>query len=158
MAFVLAALIVAVDQWTKVLAESHLLFGVPQEVFSWFNLALAYNEGAAFSFMADMGGAQRWILFGVSALASIALIIWMLRIKAADRMYLLPLGSILGGAIGNGIDRYQTGRVVDFIQWHYGGYYFPTFNIADIAITCGAAVLLIMSFWFDDSTDEKAAA
>ncbi len=153
---ILATLFVIADQWSKQLAESTLTMGNPIIVTNWFNWNLAYNPGAAWSFMADMGGAQRWILSSLSAVVSIALAIWIARLGNSDRWLSGALACVLGGAIGNLIDRVKTGEVVDFIQWHYAGYAFPTFNIADVAITIGACLLILHSIFVPEEKQDKS--
>ena len=141
-------LLVIADQWTKTWAEGALEIGDPIYVSSVLNFALAYNEGAAFSFLNDAGGWQRWLLTSISLVASVVLFIWIARCQANQRWVPCALTWILGGAIGNLIDRASTGRVVDFIQFHWNDAYFPTFNIADTAITIGAIMLVIDMLFF----------
>ena len=105
-----------------------------------------YNEGAAFSFLSDAGGWQRWFLSALSLIISAIFVVWIYRLKNKQPGLSVALSLILGGAIGNLIDRIATGRVVDFIQWYYADYYWPAFNTADSAICVGAVLLLIFSF------------
>ncbi|UJF24941.1 signal peptidase II [Suttonella sp. R2A3] len=139
-ALVLALLWVAFDYVTKQWALSTL---ADQSIVvnEYMNFALAFNRGAAFSFLADHGGWQRWLFLGLAVVVSIWLIYAILTEKPQWLM-LLGYGSILGGAIGNGYDRMAHGYVVDFIQWHYQNYYWPTFNVADIAICTGVALII----------------
>ncbi len=149
----LALLVVVLDQYTKGLAESALEYGRPVEVFSWFNLTLQYNKGAAFSFLSDAGGWQRYFFSVVAVVISAVLVVWLYRMPRQQRLLALALALILGGALGNVWDRLLLGHVVDFISVHYGGHYFPAFNIADSAISVGAALMI-----FDSLFGREAAA
>ena len=121
---------------------------------SFFNITLAYNTGAAFSFLSDAGGWQRWFFTIVSAVVSVVLAIWLYRMSVRERWLGLSISLILGGAVGNLIDRVIYGHVVDFIQVHYAGRYFPSFNVADAAITCGTVILLGLMF-FEKKPDDS---
>ena len=145
--YALAVLVIVLDQYTKLLAESDLDYGRPVEVFSWFNLTLQYNTGAAFSFLSDAGGWQRYFFSAVALLISVALVIWLYTMPRSDKLLAAALALILGGALGNLWDRLVLGHVVDFISVHYGGYYFPAFNIADAAISVGAALMIFDSLF-----------
>jgi signal peptidase II len=145
--YALAALVVVLDQFTKGLAESALEYGRPVEVFSWFNLTLQYNTGAAFSFLSDAGGWQRYFFSAVAIVISVLLVVWLYRMPREQRLLALALALILGGALGNVWDRLVLGHVVDFISVHYGGRYFPAFNIADSAISLGAACMIYDSLF-----------
>lgn len=144
--FVLAAVVVLLDQYTKALASSGLEYAQPVRVFWWFNLTLHHNEGAAFSFLSDAGGWQRYFFTVLASVISIALAIWLTVMPRAQRLLALSLGLILGGALGNLWDRVALGYVVDFISVHYENHYFPTFNIADSAISVGAVLMLLDNF------------
>ena len=144
--YLLALVVVALDQFTKGLASSELVYGRPVAVFSWFNLALQHNTGAAFSFLSDAGGWQRWFFTVVAVVISAALVAWLSLAERGQWLLALSLALILGGALGNLWDRLSLGYVVDFISVHYGGWYFPAFNIADSAITVGAGCMLLDSF------------
>ena len=144
--YLLALVVIVLEQYTKGLASSMLDYGRPQPVFSWFNLTLQHNTGAAFSFLSDAGGWQRYFFSVVAVVISIVLAIWLLTLSRGQWLLALALGLILGGALGNLWDRLVMGYVVDFISVHYGGWYFPAFNIADSAITVGAACMLLDSF------------
>ena len=137
----LAAAIVAADLATKAWITSIFRYGEVREVTSFFNLVLVHNTGAAFSFLAGAGGWQRWFFAIVSTVIS-AVIVVMLRRHAHNRLFAGALALVLGGALGNLHDRLRFGYVVDFIQLHAGGYYWPAFNVADSAITIGVALLL----------------
>ncbi len=135
--------VVAADQLSKRLAEAFLEHGRPVELLSWFNLTLAYNRGAAFSFLSDASGWQRWFFVGVGLVAVVVIGVWLRRLGPQERLTAAGLSLVLGGAVGNLIDRLWLGHVVDFIDWHYGGWHWPAFNLADSAITVGVALLLI---------------
>lgn len=140
----LAALaVVVLDQLTKYAALAYLDYGQPVVVTGFFNLTLLYNPGAAFSFLGDAGGWQRWFLILVSLVISAVITVWMARLPAGAGRQKLALALILGGAIGNLWDRVALGHVVDFIQLHYHGFYWPAFNIADAGITLGAVAMIL---------------
>lgn len=142
----LSLLIIILDQWTKQLAESRLTWGESVQVTSWFDFTLAYNTGAAFSFLSDAGGWQRWFFAIVALGVSAFIAVWMWRLPKEQRLLGFGLALILGGAIGNLYDRLALGHVIDFISVHYQSYYWPAFNIADSAICVGAAFLIIDMF------------
>ena len=141
--YVLAGLVVVLDQISKWVALENIRFGETIYVAPFWNWVLTYNPGAAFSFLADQPGWQRWF-FTVLALAVSGWIAFELRRHPEQKMLSLALALIMGGALGNVIDRIRFGAVVDFIQWHAAGYYWPAFNVADSAITVGA-ILLVFS-------------
>ena len=138
----LAFLIVLVDQFTKLLVINQFALGDSQRVFSFFNLVRVHNSGAAFSFLAGAGGWQRWFFTGI-AMVAVVLIVWMLRSHAGQRLFAFALANILGGAIGNVLDRLIHGYVVDFLDFHSRGWHFPAFNVADSAISIGAVCLIL---------------
>ena len=144
--FILALTVIALDQYTKIWASNELVYRVPVEITSWFDLMLVHNTGAAFSFLASAGGWQRWFLAAVAMLVSVFVAGWLTRLESQQRVLGVSLGLILGGGLGNLIDRVTLGYVVDFISWHYENWYWPAFNIADSAIFCGAILLLWDSF------------
>ena len=137
-----AALVIVIDQLTKTLILGSFQLGDSHTVTSFFNIVRVHNAGAAFSFLAGASGWQRWFFVGLGALAAL-FIVWMLRSHGGQRLFSWALALILGGAVGNVIDRLLHGHVVDFIQVHYGSAYFPSFNVADSAITVGAALLIL---------------
>ena len=141
----ISLVVLAVDLWTKSLAENALHLYQRIEVLSFFNFTLAYNSGAAFSFLADAGGWQRWFFTAIALLASVVIVGWLLKLRG-ERMVAIALALILGGALGNLWDRVTLGHVVDFLDFHWAGYHFPAFNIADSAITVGAVLLIIDMF------------
>lgn len=142
----LSALVVALDQWTKWLAESMLEPYRAVPVVPMLNMTLVYNEGAAFSFLANAGGWQRWLFAAFALLMTGVLVVWLLRLKHEERTMAAGLALVAGGAIGNLIDRVLTGRVVDFIDCYVFDWHWPAFNIADSAITGGVCLLLLVSF------------
>ncbi len=142
---VLAALVIVLDQWSKFAISGHFYLGESLAITSFFNLVLAHNQGAAFSFLNDAGGWQRWMFSGIAVAAAIW-IIWLLRRHEGQKLFSFALALILGGALGNLIDRIAYGYVIDFLDCHWSGYHFAAFNLADSAITCGAALLLWDSF------------
>jgi signal peptidase II len=147
----LSVLVIVLDQFTKYLAETLLEFHEPVPVLPSFNLMLTYNTGAAFSFLADAGGWQRWFFLGLGTMVSVGLIVWLWRLKPADQRLAAALALILGGAAGNLIDRAWLGQVIDFIQLYYDRWYWPAFNVADSAITVGAALLVVDSLLSKDA-------
>jgi signal peptidase II len=140
-----SALVILLDQLSKMWITSHFVFGENFYVLGVFDLVLAHNTGAAFSFLSDAGGMQRW-LFTVIAIVASVWIVWLLRRHSTQTIFALALSLILGGALGNLIDRIAYGYVVDFLSFHWDKHYFPAFNVADSAITCGALLLIFDSF------------
>jgi signal peptidase II len=138
----LALAIFIADQFTKVLILGYYRLGDSTYVASFFNIVRAHNTGAAFSFLATASGWQRWF-FTVIGIAAAVFIVWMLRSHAGQKLFSFALACILGGAVGNVVDRLLHGYVVDFVQVHWRGWYFPAFNVADSAITVGAAFLIL---------------
>jgi signal peptidase II len=138
----LSAVVVVLDQLTKQMAEALLVYAQPVAVLPSFNLTLLYNRGAAFSFLSDASGWQRWFFVSVSLIVSVALAFWLYRLKPQQRLLALALALVLGGAVGNLIDRLWLGHVIDFIQLYYSDFYWPAFNVADSAITVGAVLLV----------------
>lgn len=142
---VIAAIVIVLDQLSKAAINSHFAYGETLAVTSFFNLVLTHNTGAAFSFLHDAGGMQRWLFSAIALIASVW-IIWLLRKHHTEILFSFALAFILGGALGNLIDRLAYGYVVDFLDFHGAGYHFAAFNLADSAITCGAALLIWDSF------------
>jgi signal peptidase II len=138
----LALLIVAFDQLTKIAVERALDYGDVRPLTGFFNLILTYNKGAAFSFLASAGGWQAQFLITVAIGASI-FIIYLLARHGHQRLFALALALILGGAIGNVIDRIAYGHVIDFLDFHVAGWHWPAFNVADSAIVAGAGLLIL---------------
>jgi signal peptidase II len=138
----LAFIILMVDQFTKVLVVGYYHLGDSTYVTSFFNVVRVHNSGAAFSFLAGASGWQRWF-FTVLGFVAAAVILWMLKSHPGQRLFSFAMACILGGAIGNVIDRLMYGYVVDFLDLHWRGMHFPAFNVADSAITVGAACLIL---------------
>jgi signal peptidase II len=146
----LSVMVLTADRLTKVIAETNLIEGVANPVIAgFFDLTLLYNRGAAFGFLADAGGWQRWVFSLLAIVMSVVLIIWIKRTPRILWWLNLGLALILGGAIGNLFDRIAQGKVVDFLSFQFGSYYFPAFNIADIAISCGAFLLIVDMLFFE---------
>jgi signal peptidase II len=143
---VVSVMVVLLDQLTKHVIQQTLTYGGSIRVTLFFDLVHVRNPGAAFSFLSSAAGWQRG-LFIVIALGASALIVYLLRKHVADRLFCFALSLILGGALGNVIDRILLGAVVDFLHFHLAQYYFPAFNLADSAITCGAGLLIWDSVW-----------
>ena len=143
--FGLSAAIVVLDQLTKHWVKQAFSLHEVVEVTSFFNLLLVYNTGAAFSLLADAGGWQRGFFVAIAVIASVW-IGWLLRKHAAETLFCLALALILGGAVGNVIDRILIGGVVDFLDFHVFGWHWPAFNVADIGISCGAVLLVVDAF------------
>jgi signal peptidase II len=139
----LALVVILLDQFTKTLILGNFVYGESRTVTSFFNVVRVHNTGAAFSFLAGASGWQRWFFVGLG-IAAAGFIVWMLRSHGGQKMFALALSLILGGALGNVIDRLLHGYVVDFIQVHWAAtHYFPSFNLADSAITLGAFLLIL---------------
>ncbi len=141
----IAAVIVLLDQVSKITLSRLMTFGQSEAVTSFFNLVMVYNKGAAFSFLADQQGWQRYLFAGISLAASL-LILWMLKRNPSQRLFCWALALILGGAIGNLIDRLVYGHVIDFLDVHVLGWHWPAFNVADSAITLGAILFILDEF------------
>lgn len=138
----LALAVILLDQFTKTLIVGYFQLGDSRTVTSFFNVVRVHNHGAAFSFLADASGWQRWFFIGLASVVSVFIVV-MLKKHPGQKLFCFALAMILGGAIGNVIDRAIHGYVVDFIQVHAGGKYFPSFNLADSAITLGAICLIL---------------
>jgi signal peptidase II len=138
----IALVVILLDQLTKTLILGDFRYGESRTVTSFFNVVRVHNTGAAFNFLAGASGWQRWFFVGLGAVAS-AVIVWMLKKHPGQKLFCFAIAMILGGAIGNVIDRLIHGYVVDFIQLHYAGSAFPSFNLADSAITLGAICLVL---------------
>jgi signal peptidase II len=142
----LSAVVIVLDQATKFLVTRFLALYERVEVLPVLDFTLLHNTGAAFSLLAGASGWQRWFFIGLACVVSAVLVVWIWRTPRGEKLLPLALSLILGGAIGNVIDRVVHGHVVDFIHAHWGGAYFPAFNIADSAITVGAALLILDAF------------
>ena len=139
-------LVIVFDQASKWLMMSWLSLYETVAVMPYFNLTMAHNEGAAFSFLAQAGGWQRWFFIGLALIISVLLLVWLAKLKPTEKLEAISLSLILGGAIGNVIDRISYGYVVDFIDLYIGHNHWPVFNIADSAICIGAILLIADSF------------
>lgn len=144
-----AAIVVLLDQFTKTLILSHYQLGDSIPVTSFFNIVRVHNHGAAFSFLADAGGWQRWLFTGIGVVAA-GFMLWMLKSHPGQKLFAFAISSLLGGAVGNVLDRLIHGHVVDFLDFHwpwlaplFPGGHFPAFNLADSAITLGAVCLIV---------------
>lgn len=139
----MAILIVVLDQLSKYWAYATLIPYQPVTVMPMVNLTLAFNTGAAFSFLSQAGEWHRWFFVAFSSIVSLVLIIWLIKAPTKERLQLASLSFILGGAVGNLLDRILVGHVIDFIDLYYKNYHWPIFNLADVAI-CTGAVLLVL--------------
>jgi signal peptidase II len=138
----IAFAVIVLDQLTKTWIANTFQLGDARMVTPFFDIVRAHNRGAAFSFLNDASGWQRWFFIGLGIVAA-GFIVWMLKRHGGQRIFGWALALILGGALGNVIDRLLHGHVIDFIQVHWKSHYFPSFNVADSAITIGAALLIL---------------
>ncbi len=152
--YMLALGVVLLDQMTKNWASTELSYGIAEPITSFFNFTLLHNHGAAFSFLSDAGGWQRWFFGVIAIVVSFVLVVWIARVPREKQAEITALALILGGAVGNLYDRMALGYVVDFIVLHYEQYAWPAFNIADIGICMGAA-LLIYDMFFNNDVEEN---
>ncbi len=141
----LSLLVVVLDQVSKQLIESSLMVYETIPVLPFFNLTLAYNEGAAFSFLSDQGGWQRWFFTLVAALVVLILGVWLTRLRG-ERLLAISLSLVIGGALGNLLDRLLFGYVIDFLDFFYATHHWPAFNVADIAISLGVVLMFVDAF------------
>ncbi|WP_427311110.1 signal peptidase II [Cupriavidus sp. H39] len=137
-----ALLVVLLDQFFKIVIVRSFSYGESRPVTGFFNLVLVYNKGAAFSFLADAGGWQRWFFTGLGVVVG-AFIVWLLYRHTGQRLFCFAVSLILGGAVGNVIDRVVYGHVIDFLDFYVRNYHWPAFNLADCAITVGAVLLIV---------------
>lgn len=143
----IATLVICIDQVTKLWAVDTLVYGEPLPFLPFLNWTLAYNYGAAFSFLADMRGWQRGFFAVVALVVSIVLVVWLTKLPRKLTVEVWGVNLVLGGAIGNVLDRILEGRVTDFIDFYIGSWHFATFNIADVGISIGAALLIYSEFY-----------
>lgn len=143
-----SVLIVVLDLWTKNIATQNLSLYRPEAVTSWLNMTLAHNYGAAFSFLSNAGGWQRWLFTGLASVVTVVLVVWLFRLSPREKITAAALGLIIGGAVGNLVDRINLGYVVDFIDVYYRDWHWPAFNLADSAITGGVILLIIDGLFF----------
>lgn len=149
----LAVIAIVLDFVTKQMAESLLNYAQPVYVLPVFDLTLLYNKGAAFSFLANEGGWQRWFFTAIAIGVSAVLTVWLMKLKPSEKFLSVALALVIGGALGNLYDRLVYGHVIDFIHVHWDKHYFPAFNIADSAITLGAAMLMYESIFMQNKKD-----
>ena len=154
--YALAVVIIALDQLSKYWVQMSFFEFERINLLPILDFTLVYNKGAAWSFLSDAGGWQRWLFTAISSVVSIVLVVWIHRLVAVQKLLLIALTLILAGAVGNLIDRVLLGKVVDFVLFYYDGHYFPAFNIADSAITIGAIFMLADVFWGPSEADLKA--
>lgn len=160
----LTVLAIVLDQWTKSIASANLTYGEAKAVFTGLDWTLLHNHGAAFSFLSDAGGWQRYLFTGLAVLVSVIFVVWLLRLPKNASILAAGIALVLGGAVGNLIDRVSLGYVVDFISVYYQNHYFPAFNIADSAITLGTIFLIIDMLFLDkirqteNETSNKSAS
>lgn len=154
----LSALVIILDQVSKGIITASFSLHETLAVMPYFNLTLAHNSGAAFSFLAQAGGWQRWFFIALTTVISIALFIWLKKLSTQAKLEAISISLILGGAIGNVIDRIYFGYVVDFLDFYYGTAHFAAFNIADSAICIGAGLLILDSFIAKPNSDEGRPA
>ncbi|MDO3384888.1 signal peptidase II [Gilvimarinus sp. SDUM040013] len=153
--YLLALVVVGLDQWSKVIAVESLSYGQPVAVTRFFDWTLLHNRGAAFSFLSDAGGWQRWFFTAIACGMSVFITVWLFRIARERWLESMALGFVLGGAIGNLYDRVTLGYVVDFISVHYQDKYFPAFNVADAAICFGAFLMIVHMLFFSEESKVK---
>jgi signal peptidase II len=146
----LAVIAIVLDFVSKQMAESLLQYAQPVYVLPVFDLTLLYNKGAAFSFLANEGGWQRWFFTIIAVGVSAVLTVWLMKLKPSEKWLSIALALVIGGALGNLYDRLAYGHVIDFIHVHWDKTYFPAFNIADSAISIGAAMLLYESLFMQN--------
>jgi signal peptidase II len=145
----LSLLAILLDQWTKQIASAHLVYGEAKPVVPCLDWTLLHNHGAAFSFLSDAGGWQRYLFTGLATVVSVIFVGWLLRLPKHAAILAAGIALVLGGALGNLIDRVTLGYVVDFISVYYNNHYFPAFNNADSSITLGTIFLIIDMLFLD---------
>jgi signal peptidase II len=150
--YLIALIVLVLDQLTKTWVIAEFYLGQREIITSFFNLVHVHNYGAAFSFLSDAGGWQRWFFAALSAVVSAFIVVWISRLPKTRWIEGLALALILGGALGNLYDRLVLGYVVDFLDFHWSGSHFPAFNVADSGITTGAVLLILDMFITDQDT------
>lgn len=150
----LSVLVIITDQISKTIATEQLEFMQPHALLPFFNLTLVHNQGAAFSFLHDAGGWQRWMFVALAIIISSILVIWIKKLKKSQIWLAIAISLVLGGALANAYDRLIYGYVIDFIDVYYQNWHFPAFNIADSAISIGAVMLLIEAIFFPEPEHE----
>ena len=160
--YLLALIIITLDQLSKHWIQSNFELYERLPLLSFLDFTLVYNEGAAWSFLSDAGGWQRWLFTAISLVVSVVLVVWMARLQANQYLLFIALTLILGGAVGNLIDRVLLGKVVDFVLVYYRDWYFPAFNVADAALSLGTVFMLLDIFInrgdVDNHAHEKTAS
>ncbi len=142
----LSLITVVADQWSKIVIDNSMILYQSIPVIPFFNLTYVHNTGAAFSFLSEAGGWQRWFFAAMAIIISIVLVIWIYRLKKHETLLAVALALVLGGAIGNLIDRLAYGYVIDFLDVFYQSWHWPAFNVADMAISLGVFLMLLESF------------
>ena len=153
--YIIAVVVIIIDQITKIWVDHALNYREVISVTPFFNITLAYNPGAAFSFLANESGWQRWFFAVLAIAVSLALIYWIKKLKEEEWNLGYSYGLILGGAVGNVIDRIAYGHVIDFLDVYYKNYHWPAFNVADSAICVGAILMIWLSFFGSAAQQEK---
>ena len=153
--FAIAATVLLLDQITKLWIMTDFVLGDSRYISSFFNLVRAHNEGAAFSFLSDAGGWQRWFFTFLSTVISVVIVVWLTRLPRQKIIEAIALSLILGGALGNLYDRVTLGYVVDFLDFHWAGWHFAAFNVADMAISVGAVLIIIDALFFADNASSE---
>ena len=151
----LTALVIALDLGTKAVATAMLSYGSPVPVMPFFNFTLLHNTGAAFSFLAGAAGWQRWFFVILALVVSVVLVLWLRKLERHETWSAIAFALILGGALGNVYDRVVHGYVVDFLHFYWQNWHFPAFNLADTAITIGAAMIILDTFRKPADADKK---
>jgi len=152
----LTLLILVIDQVTKYWVAGSFDYRETLSVLPFFNITYVHNPGAAFSFLAGQGGWQRWFFTAIASIASIVFLVWMAKTPKNQRLLSIAFALILSGAVGNLIDRVLFGYVIDFLDFHWAGYHFAAFNIADSAIFIGAALMILESFTSKEANKESS--
>jgi len=142
----LSLIALVLDQWTKIAVDGSMRLYESIAVIPGFNLTYVHNTGAAFSFLSEAGGWQRWFFAAMALIISVVLTVWLYRLKSHETLLAVALSLVLGGAIGNLIDRLAYGYVIDFLDVYYQSWHWPAFNIADMAISAGVFLMLLENF------------
>jgi signal peptidase II len=142
----LSVIVIVLDQWSKLSITATMQLYESIQVIPFFNLTYVHNEGAAFSFLSDAGGWQRWLFAGLALTISVMITVWILRLKKQELLLAVALSLVLGGAVGNLIDRVAYGYVIDFLDVYYQNKHWPAFNVADSAICLGVFLMLLENF------------
>ncbi len=154
----LSLIALILDQWSKIVIDKSMSLYESIVISPFFNLTYVRNSGAAFSFLSDAGGWQRWFFSAMALLISVILIAWLYRLKKHETLLAVALALVLGGALGNLIDRLAYGYVIDFLDVYYQNWHWPAFNIADMAISLGVFLMLLESFGVGKKPEETSSA